>query len=573
MFENAKYQDLIDKINRIRSYGLNRMLTIPQIAILGDQSSGKSSVLEAITKLSFPRNIETCTRFATQVNIRRSEKVEMSAYIDDEPEFNEQYQVREAEWNVHEIISNANIILCSEVEISEKVLEITISGPTLSPLTIIDLPGYINTTVDGQNKNIVETIRTINTRYIKDSRTIILAVVPANIDINNIFVLGEAERYDPSNERTIPIVTKPDTVESDLLQSLIDTLLNKRKSMRLGYLVMKNSAFKDIKKSWDEARQHEDNLFKSSELWNQVEDRRKGRVSVEKFLGELLCTHIEKELPLLKKEIRVLIGGYEKEIASMGPEVSNPQFGESQSNIEEQDYATDYKDGVDNDGDNDGDDIGNDDDYDFVPPPSKGDNHFIRSTLYRLYQRYNRSMNRGLHMLAPDKMSAVVLRYKGSELPGFISFTTFTQIYSETLGHWRERTKYYMDNIRKSRTEKAEKQIQSLLTKFQVSVTAAAIPFKLEDWQADYNERLALEDLQEMLLSYCKVARKRIVDVVLLQTIERHMFKQIELYFKMLSEVDESTISSRLLESPTKLARRQELQDKASVLRKSLRQL
>lgn len=147
-------------------------------------------------------------------------------------------------------------------------------------------------------------------------------MVPANIDINNIFVLGEAERYDPSNELTIPIVTKPDTVESDLLQSLIDTLLNKRKSMRLGYLVIKNSAFKDIKKSWDEARQHE--VFKSSELWNQVEDKRKGRVYIEKFLGELLCTHIEKELPLLKKEVQVLIGGYEKEITSMGPSCRTP---------------------------------------------------------------------------------------------------------------------------------------------------------------------------------------------------------------------------------------------------------
>ena len=53
MIQNAEYQDIIDKINRIRSYGLNKMITIPQIAILGDQSSGKSSVLEAITKLSF----------------------------------------------------------------------------------------------------------------------------------------------------------------------------------------------------------------------------------------------------------------------------------------------------------------------------------------------------------------------------------------------------------------------------------------------------------------------------------------------------------------------------------------
>ncbi|KAG0247541.1 hypothetical protein BG011_001323, partial [Mortierella polycephala] len=180
MFEISEYQDIIDKINKIRSYGLNKMLTIPQIAILGDQSSGKSSVLEAITKLSFPRNIETCTRFATQVSMRRSERIEMSAYIEDEPEFNERYSAQDTEWDINTIVSEANRILCSDVEISEKVLEIIISGPTTSPLTIIDLPGYINTTIDGQSKNIVKTIREINTRYINDSRTIILAVVPAN---------------------------------------------------------------------------------------------------------------------------------------------------------------------------------------------------------------------------------------------------------------------------------------------------------------------------------------------------------------------------------------------------------
>ncbi|KAF9996298.1 hypothetical protein BGZ80_003449 [Entomortierella chlamydospora] len=269
MFENTEYQDIIDKINKIRSYGLNKMLTIPQIAILGDQSSGKSSVLEAITKLSFPRNIETCTKFATQVSMRRSERVEMSAHIDDEPEFNKRYHTQDAAWDIHAIISEANGILCSSVEISEKVLEINISGPTLSPLTIIDLPGYINTTVDGQDKSIVQTIHTINTRYIKDSRTIILAIVPADVDLNNIFVLGEAERYDRANERTIPIVTKPDTIEPDLLPSLVQTLLNKRKNMKLGYLVMKNSSYKDIDMSWDDAKQREDEFFRSSELWTQ----------------------------------------------------------------------------------------------------------------------------------------------------------------------------------------------------------------------------------------------------------------------------------------------------------------
>jgi GTPase SAR1 family protein len=278
MIENTEYQDIIDKINWIRSYGLSKMVTIPQIAILGDQSSGKSSVLEAITKLSFPRNIETCTRFATQVSLRRGDTPQMSASIDGESEFNDTYWAQNSNWDVHAVVTAANKILCANTEISEKVLEITISGPSLSPLTIIDLPGYINTTIDGQDKTIVQTIRTINTRYIKDSRTIILAVVPANIDLNNIFVLGEAERYDQNNERTIPIVTKPDTIEQDLLPNLIQTLLNKRKFMKLGYLVMRNSSYKDIDMPWDDARQLEEFFFKSSPMWSQVPDANKGHV-------------------------------------------------------------------------------------------------------------------------------------------------------------------------------------------------------------------------------------------------------------------------------------------------------
>ncbi|KAI9234012.1 MAG: P-loop containing nucleoside triphosphate hydrolase protein [Podila humilis] len=611
MFENAIYQDLIDKINKIRSYGINRMLTIPQIAILGDQSSGKSSVLEAITKLTFPRNIETCTRFATQVNLRRSEQTEMSAHIEGEPEFNECHKILDTTSDIHIIISEAKDILCSSVQISKKVLEITISGPTLSPLTIIDLPGYINTTIDGQDKGIVKTIRAINKLYIKDSRTIILAVVPANVDLNNIFVLGEAERYDPCNERTIPIVTKPDTVEPDLLPNLIHTLLNKRKSMKLGYLVMKNSGFKDINKSWDEARQREDDFFNASELWRQVPDTRKGRVSVEKFLGELLYTHIKKEFPFLRKEILELTTDYEKEIISMGPEVSSlaaarAKYFECILNLKssltallEGNYSHEYiskhkpatkkqHSAVTRAGNSDGDDDNSDGDDD----NSDGDDDNNR------------------YILTTDKISELVLRYRGSELPGFISFTTFTQIYIETLTSWRTRTdehisnmhlfytlqttkmddaienifndegtpftmnKYYYDNILKSRHQKAEQHCRKLLSKFQSKTAAgAAVPVKLEVSDVNYNEEHAIEDLQEMLLSYCKVARKRIVDVVLLQTIERHMFKQIKLYFDMLIAVDDDVISSRLLESPTQRARRQELHDKVSILKKSLRLL
>ncbi|KAK3810469.1 MAG: P-loop containing nucleoside triphosphate hydrolase protein [Linnemannia gamsii] len=657
MFENGEYQDVIDKINKIRSYGLNKMLTIPQIAILGDQSSGKSSVLEAITKLSFPRNIETCTRFATQVSLRRSEQAQMSAHIDNEPAFNELYHTQAAASNIHPIISEANRILCSSIEISEKVLEITISGPTLSPLTIIDLPGYINTTIDGQDKSIVETIRAINTRYIKDSRTIILAVVPANVDLNNIFVLGEAERYDPSNERTIPIVTKPDTVEPDLLPSLVHTILNKRKQMKLGYLVMKISTFKDIDISWDEARQRENDFFKSSSLWGQVPDARKGRASVEKFLGNLLYTHIKKELPFLKRDVLALIGECENEITNMGLPISNATtakikyfecimklkssltalldgnytfeyISNHKSDLAKQDFEVASN---DNTPDND------DGDNDLAPPSLEGDHRFIRSSLQKLYQHFNQALNRDKYILPTKTITDLVLRYKGNELPGFISFTTFTWIYIETLVHWHDITKahvnnmhhylfkaitnyimfaadpllkdtlllefdkfyssqtakmneaieniftdegtpftlnkYYYDNILKRRKARAEQEFQDLMAKFQSNTLLTNAPVTLAASDVNYNEQHAVEDLQEELQSYCKVARKRIVDIVLLQSIERYMIKQINLYFDMLVSVDDNTISAMLLEPPTTIARRQDLQDKVSVLRRSLLEL
>ncbi|KAF9982495.1 hypothetical protein BGZ75_006126 [Mortierella antarctica] len=650
VFENAEYQAIIDKINKIRSYGLSKMITIPQIAILGDQSSGKSSVLEAITQLSFPRNIDTCTRFATQVSMRQSEREELSAHIDGEPAFNKHHQHQDATLDICSIIHEANRILCSSTEISEKVLEITISGPTMSPLTIIDLPGYINTTMDGQDKRIIQTIRDINTRYIKDSRTIILAVVPANIDLNNMFVLGEAERYDPANERTIPIVTKPDTIEQDLLPNLIQTLQNKRKFMKLGYLVMKNSSFKELDNSWEEARMLEATFFKSSQLWNQVPEERKGRIGVKNFLGNLLYEHIKKELPNVKKDIFRLIGDLEREFTDLGPEVSTPENAKAKyfewilrikrtlEEVLDGKYSLDYikKSTFAGQDERIASNHYNHVDGNIEDPVTlECDRQYIRASLHKLYDQYNAAMNKDDYMLSTDKINDLVQRYRANELIGFNSFKTFTQIYAGTLDRWHELTKshianihrylhdaiasflsftadpllkdtlllefdkfysvqtskinetiesvfadesipftmnmsYYYQNVVKIRNTMAKDNMERLLALFRETgiqdTTEAAV-------DAKHYEQLAVEDLEDQLKAYCDVARLRIIDTILMQTIERSLVKQIGRYFDMLILVDDNTISSRLVDSPTKRRHREELNEKVAVLRKSLQEL
>jgi len=471
-------------------------------------------------------------------------------------------------------------------------------------------------------------------------------------------VLGEAERYDPSNARTIPIVTKPDTVEDDLLPSLVQVILNKRKHMKLGYLVMKNSGYKDIQMPWEDAKLREDEFFKSNPLWSQVPDSRKGRASVERFLGQLLVEHIKKELPFLKRDILALMSTCEKEISIMGPPVSSiisakQKYFESimslrSSLIELLDgrYDSDYIKSIMSKAAAAPEVLSDEDEVDdLVAPVLKGDNEFIRASLHKLYESFNVALNRDKYILSTNKITELVIRFKGNELASFISFTTFTQIYTQTLDHWREITKvhvlhmhmyffkavsdyiaftsdpllkdtlllefakfynsqivkiddaveniftdegspftlnkYYFDNIMKNRQDTAEKNLRALFGKFRnsydedrMSAKADYVEtLKIDDWDINYNEKHAVEDLKEVLMSYCKVARKRIVDVVILQSIERYLIKQINLYFDLLIAVDENTMSSLLLETPSKIAQRGELENRLSVLRKSLTEL
>lgn len=642
MFDAIEYQNLVDKINKLKHHRLNHVLSVPQIAIVGDQSSGKSSVLEAITKLLFPRDKGMCTRFATQVNLCRDPTLAedfLSARISGEEAFNERYRVIDANQFRH-VIEDAVLLLCRSSDISDKVLELTLSGPTQSPLTIIDLPGFINTTLDGQDKNIPITIRTINERYMKDPRTIILAVVPANVDLNNSYVLARAEEHDPKNERTVPIVTKPDMIDKGTLPELIDMVLNNRKKMRLGYLVMRNTGYSDMDLSWEDARQAEDEFFARDVEWRSVPKTNKGRDGVKRFLGDMLYAHIKKELPLLKGEVVAKTDELRRELDSMGVQIANTnearvkfqeltmQLQLSLSGILVGAYSQEYMDT-------------------FKDEANGGDNgqqqqeslRFIRSSLQKLYQDYNTAMTEhNFQKLEISDIMATVNRFKGNELPGFVPFTIFINLFSGTLTTWKTLTKehitkmhlylceavkaflvyaiehqrvrevfldtfltfyrkqaklinttmedifedemtpftlnkYFYDTILNIRSNKFKAQIDKHIYQDEDGDDMVCVKdLKAPSTDVHTNEEKAAEDLGDQLKAYCKVARKRIVDVVLMQTIERHMVKHIGLYFKELIKVDDTKLAC-LIESEADQRRRRDLEDRIEILERSLFEL
>ncbi|KAF9177250.1 hypothetical protein BGZ51_008804 [Haplosporangium sp. Z 767] len=489
--EDSGYQSVIDNINKVQSHGLTHKLSIPKMAIIGDQSSGKSSVLEAITKLSFPRDKEMCTRFATMVNLRRNpalQKDVLTARIEGEDEFNNLYNTVDSTMTFHDVIERAVSVLCKEkkIDISDKVLELTLSGPTQSPLTIIDLPGFINTTLDKQDKRLPDTINAINRRYIKEPRTIIIAVVQATADLNTSRALSEAGAHDPEGERTIPIVTKPDYIQNGLHPDWIEVLLNRRKTMKLGYLVMRNTGYDQKAKSWDEARQEEEKFFES-DLWNAVPADRKGRVAVKKYLGNLLYEHISRELPILKREVDAALDTFKRDLEALGTPIATTDEARdklTKATLRLLPQVIGF--------------LNADYDHEYIaafkekPIPSSGqDRHFVRSSLLRLYHGYSSAMSTEGNRLSPPEIVGLVARYKGNDLPGFVSFTTFKNIINgHFLDGWR--------SITKKHVHKMHRHLSDVLSDF-IAHTADAIARDVFTHVFDRFSRLQVIEIEKTI--------------------------------------------------------------------------
>jgi phage gp29-like protein len=92
--QSKDHRDLLDIIDKLRSQGISRFVDLPQIIVCGDQSSGKSSVLEAISGMSFPTKDNLCTRFATELILRRNPLVGVKVHINPGPDRSDEEKKR-----------------------------------------------------------------------------------------------------------------------------------------------------------------------------------------------------------------------------------------------------------------------------------------------------------------------------------------------------------------------------------------------------------------------------------------------------------------------------------------------
>ncbi|KAH7143811.1 P-loop containing nucleoside triphosphate hydrolase protein [Dactylonectria macrodidyma] len=323
---------LLDKMDKLRELGIQEMVPLPQMVVVGDQSAGKSSVLESLTGFHFPRNVTLCTRHATEIICRREESESIVVSIQpvdadvtkaknfrrqasnlDAPEF---AKIFSDAAEVMGIKSGAN---GTGSAFSRDILRVEISGPNEDHLTVIDVPGMFENETPGlTTKNDINLVKDMVRKYINESRTIILAVVPCNGDIANQKILTLAKDADPEGKRTLGVLTKPDlAVENATKEQVIDLVLGRRRDLQLGYCVVKNRGADDTSSSSGQRDCEEKSFFQQSP-WTRLPVDKLGIPALKFRIQQLLMNRTKSEFPKVRAELTGKLKNKESDLQSMG---------------------------------------------------------------------------------------------------------------------------------------------------------------------------------------------------------------------------------------------------------------
>lgn len=327
---------LLDTIDSLRELHVGEIVNLPQIIVVGDQSSGKSSVLEAISRVRFPTKGDLCTRFATELVLRRSPETRIGVRIDGDTGggFGSSQQFHRTSFDkdaLPEIINEATekmgIHIGGSKRFSKDILHVEIAGPDIYPVTLVDLPGFFHSETADQTWEDKKLVEELAESYMKQPKSIILAVVSANQNLANQIVVDEARRHDPNRERTLGIITKPDLTgpesqdERKGLQ-LIRGQESKHK-LKLGWHVLRNRPEGQERTAADDRDSEEEKFFQSG-AWSTIIPTSRGITPLRKKLSKVLLQHIQRTLPGLIEEIESNLSARQRAIEQLGRPRSEP---------------------------------------------------------------------------------------------------------------------------------------------------------------------------------------------------------------------------------------------------------
>uniref|UniRef100_A0AAQ5X485 Interferon-induced GTP-binding protein Mx n=1 Tax=Amphiprion ocellaris TaxID=80972 RepID=A0AAQ5X485_AMPOC len=426
---NQQYEErvrpCIDLIDSLRSLGVEKDLALPAIAVIGDQSSGKSSVLEALSGVALPRGSGIVTRCPLELKMKRKrEGDEWSGKIN----YKDHEELIEDPADVEKMIRAAQDEMAGVgVGISDDLISLEIASPDVPDLTLIDLPGIARVAVKGQPENIGDQIKRLIEKFITRQETISLVVVPCNVDIATTEALKMAQQVDPDGERTLGILTKPDLVDKGTEDTVVEIVHNEVIHLKKGYMIVRCRGQKEIseKVSLMEATEKEQAFFENHAYFNILYSE--GHATVPKLAEKLtleLVHHIERSLPRLEEQIEEKLAQTQAELDKYG---NGPPSDAAERLIFLIDKVTAFT-------------------QDVISLTSGeelkcGEKLNVFSMLRRQFGKWNAHVERSgqnFNRKIEKEVEEYEERYRGRELPGFINYKTFEVMVKEQIKQLEE---------------------------------------------------------------------------------------------------------------------------------------
>ncbi|KEH18654.1 dynamin-related protein 1B [Medicago truncatula] len=287
---------------------------LPSIAVVGGQSSGKSSVLESIVGKDFlPRGSGIVTRRPLVLQLHKIDEGREYAEFMHAPRkrFTDFAAVRQ------EISDETDRETGRSKGISSVPIHLSIYSPHVVNLTLVDLPGLTKVAVEGQAESIVQDIENMVRAFIEKPNCIILAISPANQDIATSDAIKISREVDPKGDRTFGVLTKIDLMDKGT--DAVDILEGKSFKLNFPWIGVVNRSQADINKNVDmiAARRRENEYFANTPEYRHLAPRM-GSVHLGKVLSKHLETVIKSRIPGLQSLINKTIIELETELNRIG---------------------------------------------------------------------------------------------------------------------------------------------------------------------------------------------------------------------------------------------------------------
>ncbi|KAI8025037.1 Dynamin-related protein 4C [Camellia lanceoleosa] len=310
---NDHIRPLLDAVDKLRHLKVaEEGIQLPTIVVVGDQSAGKSSVLESLAGISLPRGQGICTRVPLIMRLQHHPNAQPDLYLDFLGKI-----VPIDETHVAEAIKVATDVIAGNGKgISHTPLTLVVKKAGVPDLTMVDLPGITRVPVHGQPEDIYEQISRIIMEYIKREESIILNVLSATVDFPTCESIRMSQHVDKTGERTLAVVTKVDRAPEGLLEKVTADDVN----IGLGYVCVRNRIGDE---SYEDARVEEATLFQSHPLLSKISKSMVGVPRLAQKLVQIQATMLAKCLPDIVRKINEKLNSDISELSRMPPNLSS----------------------------------------------------------------------------------------------------------------------------------------------------------------------------------------------------------------------------------------------------------